>query len=446
MKRIVVIGGGESGAGAAILARRKGFDVFLSDGSKLKDRYRKMLQDESIAFEEEGHSAELILNADEIIKSPGVPYENKMIQQAINKKIPVISEIEFAGRYTNATIIGITGTNGKTTTTHLTYHILKKGGLDVRMAGNVGNSFALEVATNERDCAYYVLELSSFQLDGVYDFRPHIAILTNITPDHLDRYQYKLQNYIDAKFRITRAQTSNDYFIYCADDPITMQEIEKREFKSKLLSFTLKDDNTKAAYIHNDKIIINLKNNVTDMFINELALQGKHNLYNSMAAAVAARLVEVRKESIRESLADFENIEHRLEFVARIKGVDFINDSKATNVNSAWYALECMHNPVIWIAGGVDKGNDYSILVPLVKEKVKAIICLGKDNEKLKAAFGDMVETLVETQSMQEAVKAGYYLGKKGDVVLLSPACASFDLFENYEDRGHQFKKFVREL
>jgi UDP-N-acetylmuramoylalanine--D-glutamate ligase len=446
MKRIVIIGGGESGAGAAILAQRKGFDVFLSDGGKLKDRYRKMLQDESISFEEGGHTAERILNADEIIKSPGVPYENPMIQQAIDKNIPVISEIEFAGRYTNATIIGITGTNGKTTTTHLTYHILKKGGLDVRMAGNVGNSFALEVANNETDCAYYVLELSSFQLDGVFEFRPHIAILTNITPDHLDRYQYQLQNYVNAKFRITRAQTKEDYFIYCADDPITMQEVEKREFKSTLLPFTLKEDPTKAAYIQNDKIIINLKNDVTDMFINELALQGKHNLYNSMAAAVAARLVEVRKESIRESLADFENIEHRLEFVARIKGVDFINDSKATNVNSAWYALECMHNPVIWIAGGVDKGNDYSILAPLVKEKVKAIICLGKDNEKIKAAFGGMVETLVETQSMQEAVKAGYYLGKKGDVVLLSPACASFDLFENYEDRGHQFKKYVREL
>lgn len=446
MKRIVIIGGGESGAGAAILAHRKGFDVFLSDGGKLKDRYRKMLQEESIAFEVGGHTAERILNADEIIKSPGVPYENPIIQQAINKNIPVISEIEFAGRYTNATIIGITGTNGKTTTTHLTYHILKKGGLDVRMAGNVGNSFALEVATNETDCAIYVLELSSFQLDGVYEFKPHIAILTNITPDHLDRYQYQLQNYINAKFRITRAQTNDDYFIYCADDPITMQEIEKRKFKSTLLPFTLKEDPTKAAYIQNDKIIINLKNDVTDMFINELALQGKHNLYNSMAAAVAARLMDVRKESIRESLADFENIEHRLEFVARIKGVDFINDSKATNVNSAWYALECMHNPVIWIAGGVDKGNDYSILVPLVKEKVKAIICLGKDNEKLKAAFGDLVETMIETQSMQEAVKAGYYLGKKGDVVLLSPACASFDLFENYEDRGHQFKKYVREL
>lgn len=446
MKRIVIIGGGESGAGAAILAHRKGHDVFLSDGGKLKDHYRKMLHDESIVFEEGRHTAEQILNADEIIKSPGVPYENPIIQQAINKNIPVISEIEFAGRYTNATIIGITGTNGKTTTTHLTYHILKKGRLDVRIAGNVGNSFALEVATNETDCAFYVLELSSFQLDGVYKFRPHIAILTNITPDHLDRYQYQLKNYVNAKFRITHAQTINDYFIYCADDPITIQEIEKREIKSTLLPFTLKEDPKKAAYIKKDKMIINLKNDVTDMFINELALQGKHNLYNSMAAAVAARLVDVRKESIRESLADFENIEHRLEFVARIKGVDFINDSKATNVNSAWYALECMHNPVIWIAGGVDKGNDYSILAPLVKEKVKAIICLGKDNEKLKTAFGDMVETMVETQSMQEAVKAGYYLGKKGDVVLLSPACASFDLFENYEDRGHQFKKYVREL
>jgi UDP-N-acetylmuramoylalanine--D-glutamate ligase len=446
MKRIVVIGGGESGVGAAILAHRKGFEVFLSDGGKLKENYRKMLKNESIAFEEGKHTDELILNADEIIKSPGVPYENRIIQEAISKKISVISEIEFAGRYTNATIIGITGTNGKTTTTHLTYHVLKRGGLDVRMAGNVGNSFALEIAKNQNDCAFYVLELSSFQLDGIYQFRPHIAVLTNITPDHLDRYQYKLQNYVDAKFRITQSQTSRDYFIYNADDEITSKEIEKRKIQSKLLPITLQEDKSKAAYIKNNKIIINLQNDVTDMFINELALQGKHNLYNSMAAAVAARLVDVRKESIRESLADFENIEHRLEFVARVKGVDYINDSKATNVNSAWYALECMNNPVIWIAGGVDKGNDYSILTPLVKEKVKAIICLGKDNEKIKAAFSDHVETLVETQSMQEAVKAAYYLGKKGDVVLLSPACASFDLFENYEDRGHQFKMFVREL
>lgn len=446
MKRIVVIGGGVSGVGAAILAHRKGFDVFLSDGSKIKECYRKMLKSEFIAFEEGKHTDELILNADEIIKSPGVPYENQMIQQAIGKQIPVISEIEFAGRYTNATIIGITGTNGKTTTTYLTYHILKKGGLDVRMAGNVGNSFAFEIARNENDCSYYVLELSSFQLDGIYQFRPHIAILTNITPDHLDRYQYDLQRYVDSKFGITKSQTSNDYFIYNADDVITSKEIEKRKIQSTLLPITLQNEPIKAAYIQNDKIIINLQNNVIDMFINELALQGKHNLYNSMAAAVAARLVDVRKESIRESLADFENIEHRLEFVARVKGVDFINDSKATNVNSAWYALECMHNPVIWIAGGVDKGNDYSILKPLVKEKVKAIICLGKDNEKIKATFGDMVETLIETQSMLEAVKAGYFLGKKGDVVLLSPACASFDLFENYEDRGHQFKMHVREL
>lgn len=446
MKRIVVIGGGESGVGAAILAHRKGFDVFLSEGGKLKEHYRKMLVNESIAFEEGKHTGEIILNADEIIKSPGVPNENQMIQQAIGKQIPVISEIEFAGRYTNATIIGITGTNGKTTTTLLTYHLLKKGGLNVRIAGNVGNSFALEIAKNENDCSYYVLEISCFQLDGIYQFRPHIAILTNITPDHLDRYQYDLQKYVDSKFRITKSQTSNDYFIYNADDDITSKEIEQRKIQSTLLPITLQNDPIKAAYIQNDKIIINLQNNVIDMFINELALQGKHNLYNSMAAAVAARLVDVRKESIRESLADFENIEHRLEFVARVKGVDFINDSKATNVNSAWYALECMHNPVIWIVGGVDKGNDYSILKPLVKEKVKAIICLGKDNEKIKAAFGDLVETLVETQSMQEAVKASYFLGRKGDVVLLSPACASFDLFENYEDRGHQFKMYVREL
>jgi len=432
--------------GAAVLAAKKGFDVFLSDGGKLKEKYRAVLEENNIAFESGKHTPEKILNAAEVIKSPGVPNKAEIIKKIQEKNIPVISEIEFAGRYTKARIIGITGTNGKTTTTLLTHHIFQKAGMKVRLAGNVGNSFAMEVAMAEEDCDYYVLELSSFQLDGVYDFRVHAAILTNITPDHLDRYDYELQNYVDSKFRIAIAQKPGDHFIYCSDDEITMKEMSRHTFMAELHPFSIYRQENQAAYVEDDKMIINLKNTKTDMFLNDLALQGKHNLYNSMAAAIAARVMDVRNESIRESLADFENIEHRLEFVARVKGMDFINDSKATNVNSTWYALECQHNPVIWIVGGVDKGNDYEMLKPLAKEKVKAIICLGVDNKKIIEEFKDIVPAIVETRSMTEAVKAGYYMGKQGDSVLLSPACASFDLFENYEDRGHQFKQAVREL
>lgn len=445
-KRIVIIGGGESGAGAALLASQKGFDVFLSDAGNLKEKYRKLLAEHNIAYESGRHTESLILNADEVIKSPGVPYKAEIIQKIKATGIPVISEIEFAGRYTAAKIIGITGTNGKTTTTLLTHHIFRKAGLNVRVAGNVGNSFAMEVANAETDCDYYVLELSSFQLDGIYDFRIHTAILTNITPDHLDRYEYELQNYVDSKFRIAVAQTANDHFIYCSDDELTMREISRKELKAELLPFSILTHHNQIAYTDNDRLIINYKNTTTDMFLNDLALQGKHNLYNSMAAAIAAKVMDVSNDVIREALTDFENIEHRLEFVNKVKGVEFVNDSKATNVNSTWYALECQYKPVIWIVGGVDKGNDYAALKDLAKEKVKAIICLGKDNKKIIKEFKGVVDTIVEASSMAEAVKAGYYMGKKGDVVLLSPACASFDLFENYEDRGHQFKQYVREL
>lgn len=447
-RRIAIIGGGESGVGASILARMKGYEVFLSDGGAIKDKYKKILQNNQIEFEEKYHNTELILTATEIIKSPGVPYEASIIKQALQKNIPVISEIEFASRFTQTPIIGITGTNGKTTTTHLIYHLLKKGGLNVIMAGNVGNSFAYEVAYAGSDIDYYVLELSSFQLDGVSKFKPHISVLTNITPDHLDRYNGSIELYADAKFKITQSQTESNYFIYCYDDEYTRNEVEKRnkKIKAKILSYSIQTCEQQAACAQNNIISINLKNDRTDMMINDLALQGKHNLYNSMAAAIVARLSEVSKESIRESLSDFENIEHRLEFVAKVKGVDYINDSKATNVNSAWYALECMHNPVIWIAGGVDKGNDYAMLKALVKEKVKTIICLGKDNKKIIKAFGDVVENIIETENMYDAVKTAYRIGKKNDIVLLSPACASFDLFENYEERGREFKRVVREL
>lgn len=444
--KIAIIGGGESGTGAALLASRKGYNVFLSDGNTLKERYRLELQQAGIAFEEGQHTYERILDAEEVIKSPGIPDKAPVMRAITEKGIPVISEIEFAGRHTSARIVGITGTNGKTTTTSLTYHIMKKGGANVRMAGNVGNSFAREIATHDKDCDIYILELSSFQLDQIDRFRVHTAILTNITPDHLDRYDYSLQNYVDAKFRITRNQTSEDYFIYNADDNIIAAELQKQNIVAGKLPYSQVHTTGMAAYTENEKLIINLDNNITDMLLTDLALQGKHNLYNSMAAAVASRLMDIRNDAIREALADFEQIEHRLELVGKVKGIEFINDSKATNVNSAWYALETMYRPVIWIAGGVDKGNDYSALIPLVQEKVKAIICLGTDNSPLIEAFGDKVDTIVETQSMQEAVKAGYYMGKPGDVVLLAPACASFDLFENYEDRGRQFKKFVREL
>lgn len=446
MKQLVVIGGGESGVGAAVLAKRRGYDVFLSDKSGLKEKYQQILNHEKIEFEEGIHSEDKILNAHEVVKSPGVPDKVEIIKKIQAKGIPIISEIEFAGRYTNAKIIGITGTNGKTTTTTLINHIFKKAGLKVRMAGNVGKSFAMSIAENENDCDYYVLELSSFQLDGLDKFRIHTAILTNITPDHLDRYEYKIENYIRSKFLITKGQTANDFFIYCADDKLTIENISNQNIQSQKLPFSINQTNGMSGYIQNEQLFINLYKTTTLMFINDLALQGKHNLYNSLAAAIAARTVDIADDVIKESLTDFEGIEHRLEKVTKVRGVSYINDSKATNVNSTWYALECMSEPVIWIVGGVDKGNDYNELKEVVAQKVKAIICLGVDNSKIVQSFKDIVPVIEETQSMQQAVKLGYQMGKKGDVVLLSPACASFDLFENYEERGNQFKMMVREL
>lgn len=446
MKRLVILGGGESGAGTAILGKKKGFDVFLSDKGKLKDQYKEVLSKNEIKWEEEQHTESLILNADEVVKSPGIPDTAPLIKKLRENKIPVISEIEFAGRYTKAKTICITGSNGKTTTTLLTYHILKKAGLNVGLGGNVGKSFAMQVATEEFD--YYVLELSSFQLDGMVEFKADIAILLNITPDHLDRYDYKFENYANSKFRIIQNQTNNDAFIYCIDDTEIVKGIQARKINAKQYPFSIKQKVESGAYLdENNQVVINT-NHINPLFmtIQELALQGKHNIYNSMAAGVAGKLVEIRKETIRESLSDFHNIDHRLELVGNVHGIEFINDSKATNVNSTWYALESMTNPVILILGGVDKGNDYEMLNDLVKEKVKAIICLGADNKKIIKAFGNIVDTIVEAKSAKEAVAQAYKLGKKGDTVLLSPACASFDLFENYEDRGTQFKQAVRAL
>lgn len=444
--RLVILGGGESGVGTAVLAQKKGYDVFLSDKGKLKDKYKDVLSKYGIAWEEEKHTEALILNADEVVKSPGIPDKADLIKALHAKGVKVISEIEFAGRYTNAKKICITGSNGKTTTTLLTYHMFKKAGLNVGLGGNVGKSFAMQVAENDFD--YYVLELSSFQLDGMFEFKADIAVLLNITPDHLDRYDYKLENYADSKFRIIQNQTENDAFIYCIDDEVTMKTIANKKVKAKQYPFSIKKELEIGAYLkNNNQLIINTNNtNPLFMTIQELALQGKHNIYNSMAAGVTGKLVDMRKETIRESLSDFHNIDHRLEVVGNVHGIEFINDSKATNVNSTWYALESMNNPVILILGGVDKGNDYSMLNELVKAKVKAIICLGTDNKKIIKAFGGMVDTILEAKSAKEAVAQAYKLGKKGDTVLLSPACASFDMFENYEDRGTQFKQAVRAL
>jgi len=444
-KRIVILGAGESGVGSAILAKKEGFDVFVSDRGKINDKYKNVLYKSEIPFEEGKHSESLILSADEVIKSPGIPDNVQIINKLNSKNIDVISEIEFAARYTNAKLICITGSNGKTTTTLLTWHILNKAGLNVGLAGNVGRSFAWQVAENEFD--YYVLEISSFQLDGMFDFKADVAVLTNITPDHLDRYEYKFENYVRSKFRIVQNQTADDVFIYCADDPVIESELKKRKIEARRFPFsTQKELKGDGAFIKGNEILFNIKPNIFTMTIENLALQGRHNIYNSMAAGVAAKCFGISKEVIKQSLSDFKNVEHRLEFVARIHGVEFINDSKATNVNAAWFALESMNNPVIWIAGGVDKGNDYDILKELVKNKVKAIICLGKDCTKIKEAFGDILEIIVETTSMEEAVRFGLHLGEKDDIVLLSPACASFDLFENFEDRGERFKKEVRNL
>ncbi|MBS1647550.1 MAG: UDP-N-acetylmuramoyl-L-alanine--D-glutamate ligase [Bacteroidetes bacterium] len=445
-KNIVILGAGESGTGAAILAQAKGFDVFVSDKGEIKEKYKTILQEKNILFEEKIHTEEKILNATEIIKSPGIPNKADIIKKAKEKNINIISEIEFAARYTHAKKICITGSNGKTTTTMLTHHILSKAGYNVGLAGNVGKSFAWQVAEENFD--YYVIELSSFQLDDMHHFKAEIAILLNITPDHLDRYEYQFENYALSKFRITNNQTPDNAFIYCIDDEGIMKYIDKVNPQATRYPFSIKQNvEGDGAYLTDETLInININQNPITMTIEQLALQGKHNVYNSMASAIAARIADVRKETIRESLSDFVNIEHRLETVATINGIEFINDSKATNINSVWYALESMNKPVVLIMGGVDKGNDYTQLYDLVKEKVKALVCLGVDNSKLKENFSSAVETLIEAQSMNEAVAYAYKLGKKGDVVLLSPACASFDLFQNYEDRGMQFKSCVRAL
>jgi UDP-N-acetylmuramoylalanine--D-glutamate ligase len=443
-KRIVILGAAESGVGAAILARKQGYNVFVSDLGRINEVYKKELISRKIDFEEGRHTGNLIVDADEVIKSPGIPEKADIIQEIRKRKINIISEIEFASRYTNAKMIGITGTNGKSTTTLLTYHILNKAGLNVGLAGNIGQSFAWQVA--EKDYDHYVLELSSFQLDDMHSFKADIAVLLNITPDHLDRYEYSLQNYINSKFRIIQNQTADDAFVFCADDTVINHEVLKRNPPAHWYTYSLQPKEGVNAFVDNNKIQIDIHNNLFTMSIFELALQGKHNLYNSMAAGIAARILDIRKEVVRESFADFRNAEHRMEFVNTVHGIDFINDSKATNVNSAWFALESMQKPVIWIVGGVDKGNDYDMLRDLVKEKVKAIVCLGKDNKKIHEAFSDIVNDITDTQSAQEAVLAAYQRGKKGDVVLLSPCCSSFDLFKNYEERGRLFKQAVKSL
>ena len=442
-KHIVILGAGESGVGAAILAKKQEWNVFVSDAGKIKADYKTELDNNQIEWEENTHSTDRIFQAELIVKSPGIPEKTDLMRALRNKQVKIISEIEFAGYYTRGKSICVTGSNGKTTTTMLTHHILKKAGWDVGLAGNVGKSFAKQVAEGDHD--WYVLELSSFQLDDMFEFKADIGILTNITPDHLDRYENQMQKYVDSKFRILNNQNHEDWFIYNYDDPIIREELSKRKLSMNLAPFSLKEEIKVGAYAVNNQLIINIKDQLT-MSIHELALKGKHNTQNSLAAGIAARLVEIRKSVVRESLEDFENVEHRLEFVAKVNGIEFINDSKATNINSTWYALETMENPVVWVMGGVDKGNDYSELSNLVKDKVKAIICLGIDNQKIIKAFGHLVETIVEVASATEAVAYAYRLAKKNETVLLSPACASFDLFENYEDRGNQFKQAVRKL
>ena len=446
MKNLVVLGGGESGIGAAKLGLKNGYKVFVSDNGRIKEKYKKVLSNLALEWEEKQHSEDLIFQADVVVKSPGIPDTAPLVKQLIEKEIEVISEIEFAGRFTKAKMICITGSNGKTTTALWLYHILKNGGLNVGLAGNVGKSLALQVAEENFDC--YVLELSSFQLDGMFHFKADIAILMNITPDHLDRYEHDMQKYIESKFRIAQNQSAAEYFIYCLDDENIAKELSKRDLKAQLIPFTIKQDLKKlqGAYIKNKQLIINYQNQQLNMSIYKLALEGKHNIYNSMASGVASRILELRKDVVRDSLTDFQNVEHRMEKVVSVHGIDFVNDSKATNINSTWYALETMPAGVVWIVGGVDKGNDYSILKDVVKEKVSAIVCLGKDNIKIKEAFKDTGVSISEAGSMKVAVQFAYQLGQKGDTVLLSPGCASFDLFEDYEDRGRQFKEQVRGL
>ena len=444
MSRVVVLGGGESGVGSAVLAKVKGFDVFLSDMGKLSEKYVAMLEEWNIPYEQGRHSEELILNADEVIKSPGIPETAPMVQKIMDKGIGVISEIEFAGRYDSAKKVCITGSNGKTTTTSLIYHLLQQAGLNVGLGGNIGKSYAYQVATEQHDI--YVLELSSFQLDNVYDFKADIAIITNITPDHLDRYNYNMENYVRSKFRITRNMSSEDCFIFCSDDDITVNHLNQIVVKAQKLPFTQKGEVEQGGFVKEDKMIVRYKEQECDMYLQELALGGKHNIYNSMAAALAAKAMDIDNAVIRNGLATFQAVEHRLEKVLSIRDVLYINDSKATNVDAAWYALECQTRPVIWIVGGTDKGNDYSSLLDLAREKVKAIICMGVDNAKIHAAFEGAVPHMCDVTSAQDAVKMADSLAAAGDVVLLSPCCASFDLFKNYEDRGRQFKEAVRNL
>lgn len=444
MKRIVALGGGESGVGAAVLAKVKGLDIFLSDNSSISPEAKATLEKYGIPYEEGGHSRDMILNADEIVKSPGIPETAPIVSDALKAGIPVISEIEFAGRYDKARKICVTGSNGKTTTTSLIYFMLRNAGLNVGLAGNIGKSYAMQVATEHFDI--YVLELSSFQLDGMYDFKADIAIILNITPDHLDRYDHNMQNYIKAKFRITRNMSEKDCFIFCDDDKVTVGHINEIVLRAKMLPFSEEHEVAQGAFSDGEKITVRYGDEECVVSTEELSLKGKHNIYNSMAAAIAGKIMNITDDVIRRSLATFKNIEHRLENVMTVKGVLYINDSKATNVNSTWYALECMDRPVVWIAGGTDKGNDYSEIEPLVRKKVKALICLGKDNRKLHEFFGPIIGTITDASSAQEAVKKAYGLAEEGDVVLLSPCCASFDLFKNYEDRGRQFKNAVREL
>lgn len=444
-ERIVILGAGESGTGAAILARQKGYDVFVSDAGKIKPYYRELLDEYQILYESGGHTERLLLSASEVIKSPGIPESVPIIKLLRKKEIPIISEIEFAGRHTSAKKICVTGSNGKTTTTSLIHHMMRKAGLNVGIAGNVGRSFALQVANESYD--YFVLELSSFQLDGMYEFKADIAILLNITPDHLDRYDYNFQNYIDSKFKVGQNLTEEEYFVFCSDDEITIKELEKIVSRAQQLPFAYKKKDKDVAWVGEDeRMHIEFDDVDFSMSVQELSLKGKHNTYNSMAAGIAGNVLKIRNEVIREALMDFQGVEHRLEEVTKVHGINFINDSKATNVNSTWYALESVKGRVVWIVGGVDKGNDYSELFKLVENKVNAIVCLGKDNARVIEAFKGKVKEIVETESMEDAVKTAYYLGQDGETVLLSPACASFDLFESFEDRGRQFKDAVRSL
>jgi UDP-N-acetylmuramoylalanine--D-glutamate ligase len=444
MPRLVILGGGESGVGTAILGKKKGFEVFVSDFGKIKDNYKEVLTNNEIKWEDEQHTEDLILNADVVMKSPGIPEKAPIVKKLVEKKIPVISEIEFAAPYTDAITIGITGSNGKTTTTMLTYHLLKEAGLNVGLGGNIGKSFAWQVADENYD--YYVLELSSFQLDGIINYKPHIAILTNISPDHLDRYDYKYENYIESKFRITKNQTNQDYLIYDADDEASQNWLQNNKVKAQLIPFSITKNLEKGAFLKNNTMEININEEEFLMETADIALEGKHNLKNAMAATSVATILRIRKQTIRESLSNFQGVEHRLEKVLKIQNVQYINDSKATNVNATFFALDSMTTPTVWIVGGVDKGNDYAELMPLVFEKVKAIICLGVENKKIIDAFGNMVDMMVEVDNMHDAVNTARHIAERGDSVLLSPACASFDLFENYEDRGNQFKREVRNL